>query len=176
MHAIQHLAYASSFLIQSGTEDLARQPDEDTDKEDDVHIKLSGKYELEVTPKMIDNMETDETIDVVWLTGKAKKLNSGKNKLKKELVKCLVRRINDSIKNITMIVGRTRAIVTSSNTNEKSIFYSHPCYKGEPWYDWAMVHFEETYNLGEIVENYYLPGYYDLLQLTIHRRGPFNAQ
>jgi hypothetical protein len=25
-HAIQHLAYASSFLIQSGTEDLARQP------------------------------------------------------------------------------------------------------------------------------------------------------
>jgi hypothetical protein len=75
--AIQHLAYASSFLIQSGTEDLARQPDEDTDEEDDVHIKLSGKYELEVTPDMIDKMETNETIDVVWLTGKAKK-NSGK--------------------------------------------------------------------------------------------------
>jgi hypothetical protein len=59
--------------IQSGTEDLARQPDEDTDEEDDVHIKLSGKYELEVTPEMIDKMETDETIDVVWFTGKAKK-------------------------------------------------------------------------------------------------------
>jgi hypothetical protein len=45
---------------------------------------LSGKYELEVTPEMIDKMETDETIDVVWLTGKAKKMMSGKYKLKKE--------------------------------------------------------------------------------------------
>jgi hypothetical protein len=68
---------------------------------------------------------------------------------------CLVRRINESTKNITMIVGHTRAIVTSSNTNERSIFHSHPCYKGEPWYDWAMVYFEETNNLGGIVENYY---------------------
>jgi hypothetical protein len=72
-HAIQHLAYVSSFLIQSGTEDLARQPDEDTDEEDDVQKKLSGKYELEVTHEMIDKMETDETIDVVWLKGKVKK-------------------------------------------------------------------------------------------------------
>ncbi len=103
---------------------------------------------------MIDKMETDETIDVVWLTGKAKKMNSGKYKLKKELVKCMGRIINDSTKNITMIVGHTRAIVTSSSTNERSIFYSHPCYKGETWYDWAMVHFEETHNLGEIMENY----------------------
>ena len=145
----------SSFLIQSGTEDLARQPDEDTDEEDDVHIKLEGKYELEVTPEMIDKMETDETIDVVWLMGKAKKTNSSKYKLKKELVQCLVRGINDSTKNITMIVGHTRAIVTSSNTNERSIFNSHLCYKGETWYDWAMVHFEETNNPGEFVENYY---------------------
>ncbi len=155
MHAIQHLAYVSSFLIQSGTEDIARQLDEEPDEEDNVRIKMSGKYELEVTPEMIDKMETDETIDEVWLTGKAKKKNSGKYKLKKELVKLLVRRINDSTKNIMMIVGHTRAIVTSSNTNERSIFYSHPCYKGEPWYDWAMVHFEETNNLGEILENYY---------------------
>ncbi len=100
-------------------------------------------------------METDETIDVVWLTGKAKKTNIGKYKLKKEFVQCLVRIINALTENITMIIGHTRAIVTSSNTNEMSIFYSHPCYKGEPWYDWAMVYFEETNNLGEIVENYY---------------------
>jgi hypothetical protein len=67
----------------------------------------------------------------------------------------LVRKINDLTENITMIVGHIRAIVTSSIINERSIFYSHPCYKGEPWYDWAMVHFEGTNNLGEIVENYY---------------------
>ncbi len=73
MHFLQHLANASSFLIQSGTEDLARQPDEDTDEEDDAHIKLSRKYELEVTPEMIDKIETNETIDIVWLTRKAKK-------------------------------------------------------------------------------------------------------
>jgi hypothetical protein len=170
-HAIiQHLAYVSSCLTQSGTEDLARQPDEDTDEEDDVHIKLSGKYELEVTLEIIDKMETNQTIDVVWLTGKAKKTNSGKYKLKKELVQCLVKKINDSTENITMIVGRTRAIVTSSITNERSIFYSHPCYKEEPWYDWAMVHFEETNNLGEIMENYYSSRLLGLLQQTIHRR------
>jgi hypothetical protein len=95
-HAMQHLAYVSSCLIQSGTEDLARQPDIDTDEEDDVHINLSGKYELEVTPEIIKKIETDQTIDVVWLTGNAKKTNSGKYKLKKEVVQCLVRKINDS--------------------------------------------------------------------------------
>jgi hypothetical protein len=57
---------------------------------------LSGKYELEVTPEMIDKMETNEIIDVIWLTGKAKKMNSGKYKLKTELVQCLIRIINDS--------------------------------------------------------------------------------
>jgi hypothetical protein len=67
----------------------------------------------------------------------------------------LARKINDSTENIPMIVGHTRAIVTSSITNERSIFHSLPCYKGEPWYDWAMVHFEETNNLGDIVEKDY---------------------
>ncbi len=154
-YMLQHLAYESSCIIQSGTEDLARQPDIDTDEEEDVHINLSGKYELEVTPEIIGKMETNQTIDIVWLTGNAKKTNSGKYKLKKEVVQCLVRKINDSTGNITMVVGHTRAIVTSSITNKRSIFYSHPCYKGEPWYDWAMVHLEKTNNLGDIVENYY---------------------
>jgi hypothetical protein len=105
--------------------------------------------------RLLKKMETYQTIDIVWLTGNAKKTNSSNYKLKKELVQCLVRKINYSTENITMIVGHTRAIVPSSITNERSIFYSHPCYKGKPWYDWAMVHFEETNNLGDIVENYY---------------------
>jgi hypothetical protein len=53
-HAMQHLAYESSCLIQSGTEDLARQPNVDRDEEDNVHINLSGKYEVEVTPEIIE--------------------------------------------------------------------------------------------------------------------------
>ncbi len=64
-HAMQHLADVSSHLIQSGTKDLARQPDIDTDEEDNVHIYLSGKYKLEVTPEIIEKIETDQTIDVV---------------------------------------------------------------------------------------------------------------
>ncbi len=130
MHAMQHLACVSSCLTQSGTEDLAKQLDIDTDEEDNVHINLSDKYELEVTPEIIEKMKPDQTIDVVWLTGNAKKTNSREYKLKKELVQCLVRKINDSTENITMIVGHTRAIVTSSITNKRSIFYSHPCYIG----------------------------------------------
>ncbi len=53
-HAMQHLAYESSCLIESGTEDLARQLDIDTDEEDNVHINLSGKYEIEVIPEIIE--------------------------------------------------------------------------------------------------------------------------
>jgi hypothetical protein len=79
-----------SRLIQSGTEDSARQPDIDTDEEDNVHIYLSGTYELEVTPEIIEKMEADQTIDVVWLAGNAKKMNRGKYKLKKESVQCLL--------------------------------------------------------------------------------------
>ncbi len=56
---------------------------------------------------------------------------------------------------ITMIIGYTRAIVTLSSSNEQCIFYSHPCYQGEEWYDWAMVHFEETNNIGDVIETYY---------------------
>ncbi len=40
-------------------------------------------------------------------------------------------------------------------TNEKNIFYSHPCYQGEEWYDWAMVHYEETNQAGDNIETYY---------------------
>ncbi len=56
---------------------------------------------------------------------------------------------------ITKIIGYTRAIVTSTSSNRRSIFYSHPCYQGEEWYDWAMVHFEETNPFGENIGTFY---------------------
>jgi hypothetical protein len=55
----------------------------------------------------------------------------------------------------TKIIGYTRAIVTFPSSNERSIFYSHPCYKGKEWYDWAMVYFEETNPFGENIETFY---------------------
>ncbi len=46
MHTIHYLAYVSSCLIQSGTEDLARQPDEDTDEEDNVILNCQVNMNL----------------------------------------------------------------------------------------------------------------------------------
>ncbi len=53
------------------------------------------------------------------------------------------------------MIGYTRAIVTSNSSNERSIFYSHPCYQGEEWYDLAMVHFEKMNPFGENIETFY---------------------
>jgi hypothetical protein len=40
-------------------------------------------------------------------------------------------------------------------SNEQSIFYAHPCYKGHNWYDWAIVNFEEKNNSGELFDSLY---------------------
>ena len=55
---------------------------------------------------------------------------------------------------VKKVTGYTKAVITSS-CNERSIFYAHPCFQGEEWYDWAMIHFEETNDLGESIETYY---------------------
>ncbi len=155
-HAMHHITEDSNCRRQAGTEHVAQQQYTDTDGEDNVTIHLSGQYELEVTPEVLEKIDTDDTtIDIVWLTGSSKKNNNRKFKLKRELGFCVYRKIKESRVEITKIVGHTRAIVTSTTTNNQSIFYAYPCYKGEQWYDWAMVHFEETNNLGHKVENYY---------------------
>jgi hypothetical protein len=153
-HAVQHVREDFNRLIQAETEHVARQQDTDTDGEDNVAIHLSGQYEFEVTHEVLEKIDMDDTIDIVRLMGNSKKNNSGKFKLKRGLLYCLSRKIKESQEEITKIVGHTRAIVTSSVTNYRSIFYAHPYYKREQWYEWAMVHFEETNNLGDKVENY----------------------
>jgi hypothetical protein len=152
-HVVQYITEDSNHIIQAGTEHIAGQQNTDTDGKDNVAIHLSGQYELEVTPEVLEKIVTDDTIDIVWLMGNSKKNNNRKFKLKRELVHCLYRKIKESKVEIMKIVGHTRAIVTSPATYERSIFYAHPCYKGEQWYDWAMVHFEETNNMGHKVEN-----------------------
>jgi hypothetical protein len=155
-HAVQYITEDSNHLIQAGTEHVARQQYTDTGGKDNVDIHLSGQYELEATPEVLEKIDTDDTIDIIWLMGNYKKKNNRKFKLKRELVHCLHRKIKESRVEITKIAGHTRAIVTSPATNKCSIRYAHPCYKGEQWYNWAMVHFEETNNLGHKVENYFL--------------------
>ena len=52
------------------------------------------------------------------------------------------------------IVGFTTAVMITSS-NERTIFYAHPCLQKHKRYDWAFVDFEEEYGLGGSVENYY---------------------
>jgi hypothetical protein len=92
---------------------------------------------------------------VAWLTENTDKNNNLKYKLSKDLVWCLHQKIIHSEEAITKIIGYTRAIVTSNSSNERTIFYSHTCYQGDEWYDWAMVHFEETNPFEENIETFY---------------------
>ncbi len=154
-HTVQHVIEDANHLIQSGTEHVATQQDTDTDGEDNVSIHLSSQYEFEVTHEVLEKIDMDDTIDIVWLMRNSKKNNNRKFKLKSKLLHCQSRIIKESQDEMTKNFGHTRAIVTSPATNNWSIFYAHPCYKGEQWYDWAMVHFEETNSLGDKVENYY---------------------
>ena len=100
-------------------------------------------------------MQTEHTMTVAWLMENTDKNNNLKYKLSKDLVWCLHWKIIHLEEAITKIIGYTRAIVTSNSSNKRSIFYSHPCYQGEEWYNWAMVHFEETNPFGENIETFY---------------------
>jgi len=55
---------------------------------------------------------------------------------------------------INKVTGYTKAAITSS-FNEHNIFYAHPCFQGEEWYDWAIIHFEDTNDLGDLIETFY---------------------
>ncbi len=97
---------------------------------------------------LIDEMQIEHTVTVVWSTENTDKNNNQKYLLSIDLVWCLHQKLTHSKEEITKIIGYTKAIVTSLSSNKQSIFYSHPCYQGEEWYDWAIVHFEEMNNIG----------------------------
>jgi hypothetical protein len=145
--AVQHLTECSSRLVQVGrvevsNEDMIHMKHQEND--DHVQVLLSGQYEIDVLQAVINEMQLEHTVTFAWLTENTDKNNNLKHNLCKDLVRCLHRKIIHSEEAISKIIGYTRAIVTSNSSNERSIFYSHPCYQGEEWYNWAMVHFEET--------------------------------
>jgi hypothetical protein len=73
-------------------------------------------------------------------------------------VRVLVKRVreNHGAGNVieTMVTGYTTATITT-NDSEKIILYAHPCFQGNPRYDWAYVHFQEIAADGIEVENHY---------------------
>jgi hypothetical protein len=93
-HAMQCVTEDSNCHRQAGMEQVAQQQYTDTDGEENVTIHLSGQYELEVTPEVLEKIDTDDTtIDIVWLTRNSKKNNNRKFKLKWELVLCVYRNV-----------------------------------------------------------------------------------
>lgn len=133
------------------TEDAAN---EIFSNDDEMKVQYSGRYEIDVTEETIERMHVDNTVEVRWLTKNSVKSRNVQWSLNKLLVKCLHRHIRQQEQLITKIIGYTRVTITNIDTNEKNIFYSHPCYQGESWYDWAMIQFEENVN-GEFISRLY---------------------
>ncbi len=48
------------------------------------------------------------------------------------------------------MVGYTKVVMLTLLSIERSTFYAHPCFQREEWYNWAMVHFKDMDNDGEI--------------------------
>jgi hypothetical protein len=92
-HAVQHIREDANRLIQARTEHVATQQDTETDGEDNVAIHLSGQYEFEVTHEVLEKIDMDDTVDILWLTGNSKKNNNRKIKLESKLLHCLSRKI-----------------------------------------------------------------------------------
>jgi hypothetical protein len=87
------------------------------------------------------------------------KRNNDKLCLNKDLVSVLLRKISDigdtnCVRDIT-VMGYTRATINMDDSS-KIILYAHPCFQGNPCYDWVYVHFQEVSQDGIEVENYYL--------------------
>jgi hypothetical protein len=154
-NVMQRLSDWSSKLTQVGSEYRTRDSDSENDDNMVLDIHLSGQYEITITNETIDEMRTYLQCPVFWLTDNAKKSTAETYRLDAELIQCILTRIDDTVGITNKIIGYTRAIIKSPFSDEKNIYYSHLLYKGEPWYDWALVHFKEIDTHGAIVKNYY---------------------
>jgi hypothetical protein len=98
-------------------------------------------------------MGTESKVIVNWSYDyQIVKESSDKYNQNKDYVKVLHKRFGASIGKI--VTGFTKATITSTS-GECTQFYAHPCYQGHPWYDWALVHFQEVNNKIEEIENLY---------------------
>jgi len=132
------------------------------DNEDDITVKLSGKYHITFTRERIDTWDDEDNVlvSVNWKNDPTKmKSNTQKYCLHKDLVKYIRKRLKHELTRSEhheyKIEGYTIASTTSQD-GERVIYYGHPCFKGRIWYDWTYVHFEEfDINTHENTENYY---------------------
>jgi hypothetical protein len=88
--AVQHLTECSSRLVRSvevSNEDMIHSKHQEND--DNVQVLLSGQYEINVSQAVINEMQTEHTVTVAWLTENTDKNRNLKYKLSKDLVWCL---------------------------------------------------------------------------------------
>jgi len=113
--------------------------------DDDLSVRLCGKYMFNVTVEVLNKMKVNHDIHVTWMTDNKKRKRLSKTFcLDKDLVRVLVTKLTHidetTLSSSCQIIGYTRAIITS-DYQTKTIFYAHPCLLGKKWYNWAYVHF-----------------------------------
>jgi len=140
--AVQSCIAQSSQLTQSGDYFEDYNTEDNVQPVEDVNIILSGKYEIVVNKDVIEKMERDGSVHVNWSFDDCNKTGNKKYNLKRDLVRVIHRRLVETKHNTEIIVGYTKANFKLLS-NEQTIFYAHPCYKGHNRYDWARVNFEE---------------------------------
>ncbi len=148
---------------------------------DEISVAFSGKYSLVVINDILECMKRNDNIYVSWSFDKKNiKKDNVRFCLNEDLVRVLVRKINDihetgKVGGIT-VTGYTRATITTNDGN-KIILYAHPCFQGNPCYDWAYVHFQEISADGIEVENHYPSRIIGFIELDGRITGPwFNVQ
>ncbi len=107
-------------------------------------MEMSGKYDFTVTREVFEMVEAESKVIVNWsFNFQIVKGCSDRYYLKQDYVKVLHKRLCSSIG--TVVTGLTKA-TTTSTSGECTQFYAHPCFQGQEWYDWALVHFQEVKN------------------------------
>ncbi len=149
-YAVHDCQMRSNLYKQSGNADTDF---DSTEPKGDVVIEMSGKYDFKVTCELTEIMASESKVIVNWsYDAQMLKGSSDKYNPNKDYVKVLHQRLCSSIgPNVT---GFTKATITSTS-GECTQFYAHPCFHGNQWYDWALVHFQEVNNQGEQIENHY---------------------
>jgi hypothetical protein len=165
-HAAHDCQIRSNFYKQSvniGTDFAC------TDTKGEVVIEMSGKYDFTITCEVIEMMEAECKLIVNWSYDyQIVKGSYDKYNLNKDYVKVLHKRLCSSIG--TIVTGFMEATITSTS-GECTQLYTHPCFQGHQWYDWALVHFQEVNNQGEEIENHFPSKIFGFLDIERKREA-----
>jgi hypothetical protein len=146
-HAMRSIGMEMDWVVVQ-RKNIDIDPSDVVTESDDLSVTFRGKYRLVVMNDILESMKTNDNIYITWLCDKKNiKRNNDKLCLNKDLLRVLLRKISDigdtnCIGDI-MVTGYTRATINMDDSS-KIILYAHPCFQGNPRYDWACDHFQEV--------------------------------